>query len=88
MAACAGHQSLRHFGSVAEGLGDKQSGCEHQACDRNGHEEAKVASGKSLNMPIYLQVSLIKEDEYVNADRIELLSGLANNPFTASPNES
>jgi hypothetical protein len=77
MAACAGHQSLRHFGSVAEGY--KQSGCEHQTCDLDGHEETKVAACKSLNMPIYFQVSSIKEDVWVRELRPDqVLSGVAN----------
>jgi hypothetical protein len=46
MGTCPSYQSLRHFGPVAEG--HWQSGCQHQTCDHDGHEEAEVATRQSL----------------------------------------
>jgi hypothetical protein len=48
MVACSSYQIMRHFGSVAEGYW--QSGCQHQTCDHDSHEETKVAACQSLRI--------------------------------------
>jgi hypothetical protein len=48
MVTCSSYQSLRHFGSVAEGYW--QSGCQHKTCHHDGHEETKMATSQSLNI--------------------------------------